>query len=229
METLLEQQRRYHEERERLVKLMVDEYANKKSGEKERIFAEHRLKYLVELHHNSTTQLRELYEDKDNERKAEIQALSGPNEFLEFYTRLKQIKEFYKKHPNEVSVPLSVEFEEITKAYNNPDEMATLVEFTDEEGGGRYLDLNECYEQYLNIRGIEKVDYITYLMTFDHVFDIPKERKNREYCKYIEQLNVYLHNYILKIDPLLDIDSEMLKVELEFQRQWLQGTFPGKI
>lgn len=32
METILEQQRRYHEERERLVKLMVDEYANRKIG-----------------------------------------------------------------------------------------------------------------------------------------------------------------------------------------------------
>lgn len=30
METILEQQRRYHEERERLVKLMVDEYVTKK-------------------------------------------------------------------------------------------------------------------------------------------------------------------------------------------------------
>lgn len=30
METILEQQRRYHEERERLIKLMVDEYATKK-------------------------------------------------------------------------------------------------------------------------------------------------------------------------------------------------------
>lgn len=32
METILEQQRRYHEERERLVKLMVDEYATKKAS-----------------------------------------------------------------------------------------------------------------------------------------------------------------------------------------------------
>lgn len=32
METILEQQRRSHEERERLVKLMVDEYATKKTS-----------------------------------------------------------------------------------------------------------------------------------------------------------------------------------------------------
>uniref|UniRef100_A0A1B0GDF2 Matrin-type domain-containing protein n=1 Tax=Glossina morsitans morsitans TaxID=37546 RepID=A0A1B0GDF2_GLOMM len=207
METLLEQQRRYHEERERLIKLMVDEYASKKSGEKERIYSEHRLKYLLELHHNSTVKLKELCEDKDNERKAEIQALSGPNEFNEFYNRLKQIKEFYKRHPSEVSIPLSVEFDDLVKAYNNTEEMSALVEFTDEEGGGRYLDLNECYDMYLNLRGVE--------------------RKNKDYKKYLEVLNGYLHNFIVRIQPLLDLENEVLKVELEFQKQWLQGTFPG--
>lgn len=227
METLLEQQRRYHEERERLLKLMVDEYANKKASEKERIHSEHRLKYLLDLHHNSTEKLKELYEDKDNERKTEIQALSGPNEFNEFYNRLKQIKEFYKKHPTEVSIPLSIEFDDLVKAYSNPEEMSALVEFTDEEGGGRYLDLNECYEMFINLRGVEKVDYITYLMTFDHVFDIPKDRKNKEYKKYVESINAYLHNFIVRVQPLHDLEDELLKVDLEFQKQWLQGNFPG--
>ena len=35
-------------------------------------------------------------------RKEELSAISGPNEFAEFYNRLKQIKEFHRKHPNEV-------------------------------------------------------------------------------------------------------------------------------
>ncbi len=35
-------------------------------------------------------------------RKDELNAISGPNEFAEFYNRLKQIKEFHRKHPNEV-------------------------------------------------------------------------------------------------------------------------------
>lgn len=180
-----------------------------------------------QLHHHATAKLRELYEDKDNERKNEVQALSGPNEFSEFYARLKQIKEFYKKHQNEISVPLSVEFEELTKAYSNPDEMSALVDFTDEEGFGKYLDLNECYEKYLNIRGIEKVDYITYLMTFDHVFDIPKDRKNMEYKKYLETMIEYLHNYVQRIKPLLDLDAELQKVDKEFQNNGQTEHSPG--
>lgn len=56
----------------------------------------------------STRVLKEIYEDKDGQRKEEVALLSGPNEFVEFYNRLKQIKEFYKKHPNEVNTHLSL-------------------------------------------------------------------------------------------------------------------------
>ncbi len=92
-------------------------------------------------------------------RKDELNAISGPNEFAEFYNRLKHIKEFHRKHPNEVDgrevishchlvlndtllsrsenihsacsvcqfqicVPMSVEFEELMKAKDNPSEEA---------------------------------------------------------------------------------------------------------
>ena len=30
-----------------------------------------------------------------------------------------------------------------------------LIEFTDEEGYGKYLDLHEVYDKFLNLRGIE--------------------------------------------------------------------------
>lgn len=82
--------------------------------------------------------LKEIYEDKDGQRKKEVDLLSGPNEFVEFYNRLKQIKEFYKKHPNEVvlymktanelwnnhyitkiAIPMSMEFEDYAKQREN--------------------------------------------------------------------------------------------------------------
>lgn len=226
--------------------------------ERERIFSEHRLKALLELYGSATTSLRELYEDKDGERKIEVASLSGPNEFSEFYSRLKQIKEFYKKHPNEISVPLQVEFDELSKSYATPTGLNTapattgtttnsgvtgtgvapvpdvnaensslLVEFSDEEGFGRYLDLHECYGLYLNIRGVEKADYITYLMTFDHVFDIPKERKNMEYKRYLETLIAYLSGFVTRVRPLIDLDTEIQQVQRDFEQQWQSGQFVG--
>lgn len=44
----------------------------------------------------------------DRMRRDELAAISGPNEFAEFYNRLKQIKEFHRKHPNEVGKLLLV-------------------------------------------------------------------------------------------------------------------------
>ena len=55
-----------------------------------------------------TSSLREIYDDKDGLRKEEITALSGPNEFGEFYNRLKGIKEFHRRHPGEVRATIPV-------------------------------------------------------------------------------------------------------------------------
>ena len=74
---------------------------------------------------------------------------------------------------------------------------------------------------------LQKVDYITYLTTFDHLFDIPKDRKNSEYRKYLDVLLDYLHTYLTRVRPLLDLNSELENVQRQFQVQWENGTFPG--
>ncbi|XP_076373723.1 splicing factor 3a subunit 3 noi [Tachypleus tridentatus] len=228
METILEQQRRYHEERERLMDCMVKEMLHKKTTNREQINSDHRLQFVIDRYMECTNNLKELYEDKDGLRKEEISTLSGPNEFAEFYTRLRSIKEFYRKHPNEVSIPMSVEFEEFAKARENPSEdTQNLVEFTDEEGYGKFLDLHECYERFINLKGSEKLDYLLYLTTFDQLFDIPKERKNSEYKRYLESLLDYLQDYIGRVKPVLDLSEEMENVLTEFEKQWETGTFPG--
>lgn len=48
-----------------------------------------------------------------------IQAIGGSNAFNEFYKRLREIKEFHKQHPNEIFVPMSMEFEELDKMREN--------------------------------------------------------------------------------------------------------------
>lgn len=228
METILEQQRRYHEERERLVDAMVKEMLHKKTSYREAINSDHRLKLLLDQYMVSTERLVDLYGDRDGLRKQEVASLTGPNEFTEFYSRLRQIKEFYRRHPNEISVPMSVEFDEIAKARENPtEELANMVDFSDEEGYGKYLDLHECYEKYINLKGIEKVDYITYLGTFDQLFDIPKERKSGEYRRYLVELVDYLRSFVCRVKPLMDIDIEMLGANDIMESQWEAGMFPG--
>ncbi|KAK3577830.1 hypothetical protein CHS0354_000224 [Potamilus streckersoni] len=228
METLLEQQRRYHEERERLMDTMKKERLHPVKTAREQINSDHRMKLLLDRYLESTTELKDLYEDKDGMRKEEVQALSGPNEFAEFYSRLKQIKDFHRKHPNEISIPMSVEFDEMNKLRESAsDEFTNLADFTDEEGYGKYLDLHECYERFLNLKGMEKIDYLTYLATFDQLFDIPKERKNAAYREYLLFLLEYLESYTQRVKPLLDIQQEMETVRADFEKKLADGIFPG--
>ncbi|VDL99249.1 unnamed protein product [Schistocephalus solidus] len=209
MDTVLEQQRSYHEERERLIDAISKEMCFKANT-----------RYI-----DITRELKELYEDKDGLRKQDIQALSGPNEFAEFYSRFKALKEFHRAHPDEISVPMSVEFEKYAQMREKPEEASqTLIDFTDEEGYGRFLDLHEVYEQFINIKGIPKVDYLTYLQTYDKLYEISREKKTGQYKKYLEKLIEYLEGYIARAKPMCDITEVSHTI---FEQLWPQGIFPG--
>jgi splicing factor 3A subunit 3 len=67
--------------------------------------------------------------------------------------------------------------------------------FSGEEGFGKYLDLHALHEQYLNLKHIRKITYLSYLSTFDSFTEVPKEAKNKDYIKYaflfITKKNIY--------------------------------------
>lgn len=169
----------------------------------------------------------EIYEDKDASRQKEIDRLSAPNEFNQFYSALKDIKEFYKGSESEGAVLMSLEFEDFKKLKENSE--LNLVDFTDEEGYGKYFDLNQCYSKYINLKNIEKIDYLSYLKKFDQLSEIPKERKlNNEYIAYVELLFQYLYEFCSKVKPLIEIDRIFEEdVSIEFNRKWDLGTLPG--
>jgi len=55
--------------------------------------------------------------------------------------------------------------------------------FTGEESLGRFLDLHAIYENYVNLKGISKINYVTFLDACDDFSVIPKEAKNADYTK----------------------------------------------
>uniref|UniRef100_A0A2K5ZBD3 Matrin-type domain-containing protein n=1 Tax=Mandrillus leucophaeus TaxID=9568 RepID=A0A2K5ZBD3_MANLE len=211
METILVQQQRYHE-KERFMDVMAKEMLTKKSTLRDQINSHHRTQVIQDRYTEVSGNPRDLYDDKDGLRKEGLNAISGPNEFAKFYNRLKQIKEFHRKPPNEICVPMSAQ---------------NLVEFTDEEGCGRYLDLHDCYLKYINLKASEKMDYITYPSIFDQLFDIPKERKNAECKTYLEMLLEYLQDYTDRVKPLQDQNELFGKIQAESEKKWENGTFPG--
>jgi len=97
----------------------------------------------------------DLYSDTNGEREKEIQSIGGPNEFAEFYSRLKILKDFHRKNLNENARPLTVEFQEMTDYAQDPDRVEKeLVRFTDEEGYGKFLDMHTLFDQYLNLKAV---------------------------------------------------------------------------
>ena len=81
---------------------------------------------------------------------------------------------------------MSVEFDELKKIRETSgDEANNMVEFSDEEGYGKFLDLHECYDKFINLKGFERMDYINYITAFDQLYDIPRERKGGEYRVYL--------------------------------------------
>lgn len=95
----------------------------------------------------------------------------------------------------------------------NRDNELYLVDFTDEESYGKFLDLNEHFHMYLNLKNIvgnsaSKIDYLSYLNTFDHFYVIPKNKKfSADYQKYLESLLQYLEGYIVRVKPLMPLED----------------------
>lgn len=229
MESILEKQRSLHEERERVHETMVQELLCKRSTHRDQINSDHRLRYLLDRFKTATNELITLYEDKNSARKNEIDTIthSSGSEMVEFYNRYKLIKDNFKNNPNETAIPLSSEFDEFIKARENPSEV-NLIDFTDEEGYGKFLDLNEIFHLYLNIKGIPKIDYLTYLSAIDKFHEIPREMKlHGDYRRYLDSLYDYLYDYCMRVKPLLNLDEILEKYEAEQARLFEVGSLPG--
>ncbi|VDD86584.1 unnamed protein product [Enterobius vermicularis] len=229
METVLETQRRLHEERDRLIDSMTKEFLHERKSHKERINADHRVRTLVQRFQNTTTKLRELYEDKDNVRSEELRAIAGPNEFAEFYSRLKSLKDAHRRNPDEVAVPLCLEFQKMNEAIEDIEAAERdLVEFTDEEAYGRFLDMHALHTKYLNIKGVKKIDYLTYLSQFDRFSDIlMSSKKSGFYREYLIELKNYLVDFLDRTRPLHDVNETFAKTDAEFEKKWEEASIPG--
>ena len=107
------------------------------------------------------------------------------------------------------------------------DEANNMVEFSDEEGYGKFLDLYEVYDKFVNLKGVERVDYISYIQSFDQLYDVPKERKGADYKHYLGMLLDYLYGFLRRVKPLLSLEQELADITKEFEEKFKKGEFPG--
>jgi splicing factor 3A subunit 3 len=200
IDSILEEQRSRHEERERLEEAMVLEMNVKKSSRKEEILSDHKLRYLLDRYKRVTQELVEYYEDKECNLKKELNDLSSSSDLISFYSRLKSIKSFYAVNPDEIILPLETSLQEAIKSQVH-------VVFRDEESNGRFLDLNHCFNLYINMKGVSKTDYVTYLSNVTKLDMIsPSGKQDKDYRKYLKSLFDYLHDFVGRTRPLVNID-----------------------
>ncbi|RUS25551.1 hypothetical protein BC938DRAFT_471988, partial [Jimgerdemannia flammicorona] len=212
MESILEQQRSAHEEIERLEQAIVDQHLKNPKTHKERLTHEHRVCEFLDRISSRSHFLHNLYEDTDGARKTEIDALSGANEFSEFYARLKSVKDYHRRYPNESVEPLELEFLNQAQKEREDDGEDQTTLFSGEEGGGRFLDLNAVFERYLNLKGVRKMDYLIYLSEFDD---------------FEGTLKSYFEDFFRRAKPLFNITDLRSTARATFEEQWREGKVIG--
>ncbi|KAK1358527.1 Splicing factor 3A subunit 3 [Heracleum sosnowskyi] len=218
---LLEATRANHEEVERLERTIVKDLQNDTSS-RDRLYQSHRIRCMIDQIHATTYKLIEIYEDKDNARKDEIAALECrmemDSETNKFFDLLTEIREYHRRHPCARVV------DAYTDEYEQMLNEEPQIEFSGDEGSGRYLDLHELYNDYINSKFGEPIEYSAYLEVFPQVHKISRRLKlTRQYNEYLSKLLEYLISFFQRTEPLQDLERLFSKVKTELEEQWASG------
>ncbi|KIW86968.1 uncharacterized protein Z519_12433 [Cladophialophora bantiana CBS 173.52] len=232
---ILEDQRFLHEDLERLEQAITDRVAEdpkNASQIKDRLTRDHQIDGFLTRIQEQSKRLLDIYKDAEGLRLKEVQSLSTGEPFEEFYKQLEEVKDFHRRYPNE---PV----ENLERAYKRrrpeegeyiPSEVDNM--FSGEESNGRFLDLTQLHEDYLNIPGIKRLTYLQYLDNFD-AFEPPRlpiKRQNKisdQYLQYVANLDSYLESFVRRTRPLEDLVKLFLRFQREFDTAWEAGTVPG--
>ncbi|XP_066345213.1 splicing factor SF3a60 homolog [Miscanthus floridulus] len=223
--TVLEATRAAHEDLERLERLAVRELQREPANPRDRLFQSHRVRHMLDLVVSTSDKLVEIYEDKDNARKDEINThLTAPTQsglFSKYYERLKEIREYHRRNLSARFVSTTDDYEELLKE-------EPVIEFTGEETFGRYLDLHELYNEFINSKFGTLMEYSAYVGCFSQTDKIsPSHKATRQYREYLEHVLEYLTSFLYRTEPLQDIEKIFLKLESEFEERWANGEIPG--
>lgn len=217
--TLLEQTRSTLEDNERLVAAIVRDYHKEVKSHKDKLLQDHRVKKALDDLQSQSRRLTQIFEDKDGARREDIAALKGEAPMKTFYARVKEIREYHMKYPST----------DTTEAENNteglPGELD--VEFSGEESLGRFLDLHEPFNAFINSNFGRQVDYSAYVASVDS-FDVKRsQRFSKAYRDYLVELRDYLVGFLHRTKPLLAVEGQLAKARETFATEWEAGTVPG--
>ncbi|KIW07148.1 uncharacterized protein PV09_02018 [Verruconis gallopava] len=228
---VFEEQRYLHEDIERLEQAIADRYVEEPKQDRYRLNRDHEMAQLLDNLHTQAKALLDIYKTRTDDRLKESQDLSLGNSFEAFQKQVADIKEYHKRYPNQPAENLEVAYRK--PAPGEGERMPLVINgmFTGEEFYGRYFDMYDLHEQYLNLPSLKtgrRIPYIKYLDSFDDFSNIKKKDKlSDEYLQYVRNLAAYLEGFMRKTRPLENLDKLFAQFEDEFEKAWAAGQVPG--
>lgn len=225
---LYEDLRFIHEDQERLEQAISDRILDEPKHIRDRLARDHEIAQFLDRIKAQSQRGLQLYKDKDA-RTREIQSISTGDQFDEFYKQLNGIKEFHKRYPNEPVENLERAYKRRAVGDDAPFPSQVDAMFTGEEAFGRFFDMTELQEQYVNLPGLKKrIPYLQYLDSFDKFDAIPRSDKMKDqYFRYVGDLAAYLEGFMRRTKPLEDLDKLFESFDKEFEEKWDKDQVPG--
>lgn len=226
MEGILELQRRSHEIVDHLEEAITQAMVQQPKTQKGRLLQEHYVSSLLDQIVESSDLLESLYADSEG-RQIDLDRVTLPegDSFGSFYDQLKSIKDRHRRL--ESTIEDLVEAESIKATARLSDDQLAK-KFSGEESLGRFLDLLEPYEMYINLKDVKKVEYLRYLDHVDRFDQIPVSVKsNPGYKAYLMALKGYLADFTKRTRPLLDQKALLEKALEEFSKRWARAAIVG--
>lgn len=223
--TRIEQTRALHADIERATRVIVHELRNTAKSQKGKVYQNHLIAKQLNSIQENAAHLMKIYEDAEGFRKHDIEEMSGQTlqKTLEiFESKLSDLREYHNKFPNSSIIdeamldPEKQQLLEESKEFMKENEL----QFSGEEGYGRFVDLHQNYNEYINMKQFNKIDYVTFLKQFHHFHKIKKEHKNEEYKRYLQNLYNYFVSFYRRTRPLEDMSKILKQTEEEFEKQW---------
>ncbi|KAL4446223.1 hypothetical protein ABPG77_003030 [Micractinium sp. CCAP 211/92] len=222
--TLLEETRQAHDDIERLERLIVKDFAMQQAtAHKDKLLQSHRVRQMLDSIQERSTKLIRIYDDEDGARKEEIAQLrlgGSENVFSNFYERLKEVREYHRKFPDD----------DLTEAENDEAllQEQPAVPFSGEEAMGRFLDLHESFQTFINSKFGKQIDYFTYVSSVTDFGSIPRAQKlSKQYRDYLGGLVGYLESFHERTQPLAQLSKQYEKLEADFSERWQAGGVEG--
>lgn len=217
MNSIFESQRLAHEANDRLENLAASVMLVTPKTHREKLANAHQVANLLNMMVQNSQKLSEQYEDRENLRQVEAEWITNKStDLTEFYARLKIIEEKYEYNTVKKIEPMEVGFMELNQGIL--ENMETM--FSGEEHYGRFLDLHEMHERYLNLREAKKLSYMDYLDSLSSFNGFKLPAKDNDFVRYLDDLIIYLESFISRAQPLEDLFEHREQSEKGFLEKW---------